>query len=131
MHSSRMRTARSSSRPGMSPPGTPWAQTPLPQPGTPPRSRHQPPPPQPPWTEFLTHASENITLLRLRAVKKKVDTVTSGSFVYLVGTALVLAKMPHDKISEGLKELCTPQVTPLNKVRTGKIHNLIYQDNNF
>ena len=37
-------------------------------------------------------------------------------FVYFVGTAMVLAKMPHDKISEGLKELCTPQVTPLNKV---------------
>ena len=40
-----MRTARSSSRPGGSPPGTPppEADTPL-------------------WTEFLTHAYENITL---------------------------------------------------------------------
>ena len=37
-------------------------------------------------------------------------------FVYFVGTAMVLAKMPHDKISEGLKELCTPQVTPFNRV---------------
>ena len=55
-------------------------------------------------------------------INKEVDTVTSVSFVYFVGTALVLAKMPHDKISEGLKELCTPQVTPLNKVRTGRIH---------
>ena len=25
--------------------------------------------------------------------------------------------MPHEKITEGLKQLCTPQVTPLNKVR--------------
>ena len=41
-----MRTARTSSHPGGSAPGTP--------PGT----RHHPPL----WTEFLTHACENITL---------------------------------------------------------------------
>ena len=45
MHSSRMRTARSSSRPGVF-------------------STRQPPSREQthPWTEFLTHASENITL---------------------------------------------------------------------
>ena len=60
-----MRTARSSSRPGGSPPGsltgadTPpqSRQPPLEQ--TPPRADRHPPPP---WTEFLTHAYENITL---------------------------------------------------------------------
>ena len=76
MHSSRMRTARSSSHPRRSPPGTPLGggpQTaPLPRTRHPPRadppgSRHPPrsraPREQaPPWTEFLTHASENITL---------------------------------------------------------------------
>ena len=77
MHSSRMRTARSSSHPRRSPPGTPPGrrppkQPPWPGPGTPPEqtppgSRHPPrsraPREQaPPWTEFLTHASENITL---------------------------------------------------------------------
>ena len=41
MHCSRMRTACSSSCPG---------------------GRSPPDPPPPPWTEFLTHASENITL---------------------------------------------------------------------
>ena len=86
MHSSRMRTARSSSRLGgwgslhQAPPGagTPRPGTPKDQ--TPPRSRHpreQAPPWEqappgtrhppgagtpPPWTEFLTHACENITL---------------------------------------------------------------------
>ena len=66
MHSSRMRTARSSSGregfplgspPGPGPPGT----RPPPGPGIPPGSR---PPDQapPPRTEFLTHAYENITL---------------------------------------------------------------------
>ena len=51
-----MRTARSSIRRGVSPPAPP--------------SRHPPgadtpqeqTPPPPPWTEFLTHAYENITL---------------------------------------------------------------------
>ena len=73
-----MRTARSSSRPGGYPPGTPGAGTP--------RSRHPPGPDQPPgtrppleqaptpgagtppaslWTEFLTHAYENITLTQI------------------------------------------------------------------
>ena len=62
MHSSRMRTAHSSSRPrGVStrhPPGTrpPWEQTP--PWSTPPLG----PDASPPWTEFLTHAYENITL---------------------------------------------------------------------
>ena len=45
-----MRTARGSSRPGGAPPGTPPEQAP-------PRSKYPPP-----WTEFLTHACENITL---------------------------------------------------------------------
>ena len=59
-----MRTACSSSRLGGSPPGTPREQTP--------RSRHPPPgaetaqradtSPLPVWTEFFTHAYENITL---------------------------------------------------------------------
>ena len=31
-----------------------------------PRNRPTPPPPPPRWTEFLTHASENITLAQLR-----------------------------------------------------------------
>ena len=116
MHSSRMRTARSSSRlrgGGVcisacwdTPPGlgleTPHGQTPQPPPGcesgdpppppgqtpqlppppgvgleTPPAARPlnlplgvgldtHPPPPPPQWTEFWTHASENITLPQLR-----------------------------------------------------------------
>ena len=46
MHSSRMRTARRSSRPGGSPPGLPWSRhTP---PGTPPEQT------PPPWTESQT-----------------------------------------------------------------------------
>ncbi len=52
----------------------------------------------------------------------------------LVGTAMVLAKLPHDKIPDGLKELCSPQVTPLTKVRmknkgseilVGGVHNVL------
>ena len=60
-----MRTARSSSGPGgvstrqlprdQTPPQDPQDQAPHPGPGTP-QSR------PPPWKEFLTHASENITL---------------------------------------------------------------------
>ena len=76
-----MRTARSSSRPGglhqapldQAPPGagTPLDQaSPTPQDQTPPGTRHTPPGADPPprdqapllWTEFLTHAYENITL---------------------------------------------------------------------
>ena len=85
-----MHTARSSGRPGGrgSPPGTPWDQTPpwdQPHPDHTPRDQAPPgttPPDQAPtqpgtpqdqappgtttttplWTEFLTHASENITL---------------------------------------------------------------------
>ena len=34
----------------------------------------------------------------------------------VLGTALVLAKMEHEKITDGLKQLCSPQVEPLNKV---------------
>ena len=67
MHSSRMHTACSSSRPGGSPPGT-WEQAP-PLPG----SRHHPPPPPwsrlpleqaspPPPVDRMTDACENITL---------------------------------------------------------------------
>ena len=48
MHSSRIGTARSSSRSSSSSSSPPDQ--------APPGSRH------PPWTEFLTHASENITL---------------------------------------------------------------------
>ena len=114
MHSSRMRTARSSSRPGGGlyppPPGSRPHQSRPPQlqtrqtpsrPSTPlgadsldqappwtrqppaarhagiahpPAARHAGiPPPTPLWTEFLTHASENITLPQtsfLRAVIK-------------------------------------------------------------
>ena len=44
MHCSRMRTARSSSRPGVSPPGTPWDQIP--------RTRQPPPPAEgTPWDQ--------------------------------------------------------------------------------
>ena len=32
------------------------------------------------------------------------------------GAALILAKMPSDKITDGLKQLCDIQVQPLNKV---------------
>ena len=80
MHSSRMRTARSSSRPGGSPPGTPLGADPPDQaspqeqthpwtrhpPGTDPpdqatpRSRH--PPDQAPPVDRITDACENITL---------------------------------------------------------------------
>ena len=64
MHSSRMRTARSSiRRGGLHQAHPPEADTPLGA-DTPP-SRHPPgadTPPTPLWTEFLTHAYENITL---------------------------------------------------------------------
>ena len=62
MHSSRMCTARSSSRPGGGGVSTyiPLGPAPPPGPGPPvpgtPRARHPPL-----WTEFLTHACENIT----------------------------------------------------------------------
>ena len=80
MHSSRMHTARSCSRPGA---GVslhqepPWQQAPpLPRSRHPPWTRHHPQtrhptpgsdtPPRdqtsPPWTKFLTHTSQNITL---------------------------------------------------------------------
>ena len=77
MHSSMMRTARHSSRPGGSPPvpPTPRSRPPLgadpPPEQTPPEQTppEQTPPEQAPpweqapslWTEFLTQASENIT----------------------------------------------------------------------
>ena len=32
------------------------------------------------------------------------------------GTALILGKMPYEKTSEGMRELCKIQVNPLNKV---------------
>ena len=62
--SSRMRTARSSSRPGGGVSTRhPLEQAPPPRPGNPPRpGTHTPARADPPWTEFLTHASENITL---------------------------------------------------------------------
>ena len=51
-----MRTARSSIRRGVSPPGTPQSRHP-------PKSRHPPEQTLPPlWTEFLTHAYQDITL---------------------------------------------------------------------
>lgn len=34
----------------------------------------------------------------------------------LKGAAMVLAKMPHDKVTEGLKQLCSPQIEHLSKV---------------
>ena len=55
-----MRTARSSSRPGGSPPGTP--QRKHPQEEAPPQRKPTWEEAPPLWTEFLTHASENITL---------------------------------------------------------------------
>ena len=61
MHSSRMLTARSSSRRGVPGPDLPqllpwvWA-------WRPPSGSRPPPGLDPPWTEFLTHACENITL---------------------------------------------------------------------
>ena len=76
MHSSRMRTARSSSHPGGSAPGTPRTRHP-PGPGTPPGAdpleQAPPRPDTPPGAapldqghpceqNFLTHACENITL---------------------------------------------------------------------
>ena len=64
MHSSRMRTARNSSRPGG------LHQTPPPGPGNPPRARHPPPepgtppPPEqaPPAVNRMTNRCKNITL---------------------------------------------------------------------
>ena len=52
-----MRTAHSSSRPG-------GLHTPPPGPGTPIRPDTPETRQPPPWTEFLTHATENITLLQ-------------------------------------------------------------------
>ena len=76
MHSSRMRTARSSSLPGarglhQAPPKTkqPWTRHTPPRPGVSPGTRHPSPRPDTPgtrppplWTETLTHATQNITL---------------------------------------------------------------------
>ena len=62
MHSSRMRTARSSSRPGGSPPGTPPLGADIrPDQAHTPGSRHPPPP-----VDRITDACENMTLPQLR-----------------------------------------------------------------
>ena len=59
-----MRTARSSSRPGgLHPPAQASPRTRHPPDQAPPRPGTPPgPDPVPPWTEFLTHTCENITL---------------------------------------------------------------------
>ena len=37
-------------------------------------------------------------------------------FSLSIGTALILAKMPQEKITEGLRALCLLQINPLNQV---------------
>ena len=37
--------------------------------------------------------------------------------VFFEGASLILAKMPHDKITNGMQQLCNVQITPLNKVQ--------------
>ena len=44
------------------------------------------------------------------------SSVTVTVFAIPPGTALILAKMSHDKVTEGLKQLCAYQTEPLVKV---------------
>ena len=71
MHSSRMRTVRSSGRPGGSPPGTPRDQAspgadPLPRTRHPPRADPLPRTRHPPPVDRITYACKNFTLPQLR-----------------------------------------------------------------
>ena len=43
--------------------------------------------------------------------------LNKNSLSLCLGAALILAKMPHDKVTAGMQQLCNVQITPLRKVR--------------
>ncbi|CAH1799403.1 unnamed protein product [Owenia fusiformis] len=47
----------------------------------------------------------------------------------LMGTSVILAKMPHEKITEGFRQLCAVQITPLSKLIESGPNNEIKKGN--
>ncbi|KAJ8315715.1 hypothetical protein KUTeg_007865 [Tegillarca granosa] len=59
-------------------------------------------------------------------ITKAMDTFNlsnEAALGLLKGTATILAQLPHDKVAEGLRELCSIQLNPLSKLMSEEINH--------